>query len=139
MIFIAHTISSHFRFADAFTLLARGGSLGTFRKEDISRSAQHDGWWRRAGKPRCRTGRVPAQRQEHKANRESAAALQERRAPPVHKCERNLSPGTAMKAKRWVSPFTFNNFLTHGVVALAGTPARWAPHDERRGESLCKR
>lgn len=37
VIFITHNVHHAFPVADAFTLLSRGGSLGTFRKEDISR------------------------------------------------------------------------------------------------------
>lgn len=37
VIFITHNVHHAFPVADVFTLLSRGGSLGTFRKEDISR------------------------------------------------------------------------------------------------------
>lgn len=37
VIFITHNVHHAFPVADAFTLLARGGSLGTFRKEEITR------------------------------------------------------------------------------------------------------
>lgn len=37
VIFITHNVHHAFPVADAFTLLARGGSLGTFRKSDITR------------------------------------------------------------------------------------------------------
>ncbi|PXX94872.1 ATP-binding cassette domain-containing protein [Halomonas sp. LBP4] len=37
VIFITHNVHHAFPVADAFTLLARGGSLGTFRKADITR------------------------------------------------------------------------------------------------------
>ncbi|ALM51934.1 ATP-binding cassette domain-containing protein [Halomonas huangheensis] len=37
VIFITHNVHHAYPVADAFTLLKRGGSLGTFRKEDISR------------------------------------------------------------------------------------------------------
>ncbi|WP_413615022.1 ATP-binding cassette domain-containing protein [Halomonas cupida] len=37
VIFITHNVHHAYPVADAFTLLKRGGSLGTFRKEEISR------------------------------------------------------------------------------------------------------
>lgn len=37
VIFITHNVHHAFPVADAFTLLSRGGSLGTFRKEDVTR------------------------------------------------------------------------------------------------------
>ena len=37
VIFITHNVHHAYPVADAFTLLSRGGSLGTFRKEDITR------------------------------------------------------------------------------------------------------
>lgn len=37
VIFITHNVHHAYPVADAFTLLKRGGSLGSFRKEDISR------------------------------------------------------------------------------------------------------
>ena len=37
VIFITHNVHHAYPVADAFTLLSRGGSLGSFRKEDISR------------------------------------------------------------------------------------------------------
>lgn len=37
VIFITHNVHHAFPVADAFTLLSRGGSLGTFRKEEITR------------------------------------------------------------------------------------------------------
>ncbi|OBX35582.1 D-allose transporter ATP-binding protein [Halomonas elongata] len=37
VIFITHNVHHAYPVADAFTLLKRGGSLGTFRKEDITR------------------------------------------------------------------------------------------------------
>ncbi|MEG3115263.1 ATP-binding cassette domain-containing protein [Salinicola sp. 4072] len=37
VIFITHNVHHAFPVANAFTLLSRGGSLGTFRKEDVTR------------------------------------------------------------------------------------------------------
>ena len=37
MIFITHNVHHAYPVADAFTLLNRGRSLGTFRKEEVSR------------------------------------------------------------------------------------------------------
>ncbi|MCG6659500.1 sugar ABC transporter ATP-binding protein [Halomonas campisalis] len=79
VIFITHNVHHAFPVADAFTLLSRGGSLGTFRKADITREEVLNMMAGGAELESLDAELAEFQRSdtERKASRESAASRQE--------------------------------------------------------------
>jgi simple sugar transport system ATP-binding protein len=79
VIFITHNVHHAYPVADAFTLLSRGGSLGTFRKADITREEVLNMMAGGAELESLDAELAEFQRSdtERKASRESAASRQE--------------------------------------------------------------